>query len=422
MNNEEKKQKHKKKLKNILNIGLIFLFSFGVIFLIIKDDFVAIVETVRSAKWAFIIMGVAFQALQQLDEGVIIMVLSRHYRKDYTFKEGFVNNLVGLFFSFITPSATGGQFAQAYVFTKQDIKVEQSASLMIINFIAYEMVLVLYCILTISLNFNFLTNTIGSVNLWGWNANFLIIAGLGFVVNLASIAGILFLSYSKVAGSVIRFFVKILAKIKIVKNLEYRNKVINQKIVSFRRNLSDIRRYWRRFLFVLLLTFIKMTIYFIAPFFVALALGVNIKFTDIFTIITLASIVTLVATFVPIPGASGGAEFFFYLMFAPIFIETKILSAAMILWRTITFYIPLVYTSLATIVFNRDRKINMLDTIPSEYQWFFSRHMTDRIMEAERYVGTISEKGSRRVSELADDMPRSIKKQGESNENPENPT
>ena len=54
-------------------------------------------------------------------------------------------------------------------------------------------------------------------------------------------------------------------------------------------------------LFVLLLTFIKMTIYFIAPFFVALALRVNIKFTDIFTIITLASIVTLVATFVPIP-------------------------------------------------------------------------------------------------------------------------
>lgn len=384
--------KEKKKLRNIINIALVFIFSFGMIFFIVKDDFNDIVDVIKSAKWLFLVMGITFQVLQQLTEGVIIMVLSRQYRRDYTFKEGFVNNLVGLFFSFITPSATGGQFAQAYVFDKQGIKVEKSASLMIVNFIAYETSIILYSLLAIITSFSYLNSLIGDVNLLGIKVNFTIIVIIGFCVNVLSIVGILLLSYSKIANALIKLVVKILAKLKIVKDYNYRMNLIDQKVTSFRNNLSDIRHYWKRFLAVVGLTIVKLTIFYIAPFFVALALGVEVGLADIFTIIILAACVNLVATFIPIPGSSGGAEFFFYIMMAPIFISNDVLSAAMILWRTITFYIPLIYTSLATIFFNRDRKVDMLDTvIPLKYQWFFNAlTMTeDMTIKAEEYIDEI---------------------------------
>lgn len=395
--------KDKKKLRNILNIALVFIFSFGMIFFIIKDDFTDIVSVISSAKWVFLVLGVTFQVLQQITEGVIIMVLSRQYRKDYTFKEGFVNNLVGLFFSFITPSATGGQFAQAYVFDKQDIKVEKSASLMIVNFIAYESSIILYSLIAIFTNFNYLNSLIGNVNLWGVNVNFTIIVIIGFAVNVGSIVGVLLLSYSKIANALIRFVIRILAKLRIIKDFDYRMRIIDQKVNSFRKNLSDIRHYWKRFLVVVGLTIIKLTIFYIAPFFVALSLGVDVKIIDIFSIIILASCVNLISTFIPIPGSSGGAEFFFYIMMAPIFVSSEILSAAMILWRTITFYIPLIYTSVATITFNRDRKIDMLDTvIPLKYQWFFNAlTMTnDMTVKAEEYIDEIDK--TERVDETSD--------------------
>lgn len=388
------KDNKRKKWKNLLNIALIFIFSFGAIFLIVKDDFPDIVQVISSAKWVFIFIGITFQVLQQLVEGAIITILTRQYRKDYTFKEGFVNNLVGLFFSFITPSATGGQFAQAYVFDKQDIKVEKSASLMIVNFVAYETSIILYSAIAIFTNFGYLNSTIGSVNLWGLNVNFTIIVIIGFGINALSIVGVLLLAYSRLAGAIIKLTYRILAKLHIIKDLEKRLKSIDAKIISFKNNLSDIRHYWKRFLSVVGLTVVKLSIFYIAPFFVALALGVPVTPKDIVTIIVLASCVNLVATFIPIPGSSGGSEFFFYIMMSPIFTTESLLSAAMILWRSVTFYIPLIYTSCATMFFNRDRKIDMLDTvIPTKYQFFFDRYSREQLtIKAEEYIDEIDKK------------------------------
>ena len=47
------------------------------------------------------------------------------------------------------------------------------------------------------------------------------------------------------------------------------------------------------------------------------------------------------STFIPSPGAAGGAELSYYVIYGSVF-ETGQLSAAVLLWRIYTFYMPIV--------------------------------------------------------------------------------
>lgn len=368
---------NKKKRQSIINIAAIFVCSFLVVFLLIRKDFNNIVATIGNAKWIFLVIAVAFQSLSPLCEGVIMMSLGRRYRKDYTYKEGIINTTIGLLFCFITPSATGGQFAQVYVFNKQGIKVEKSASILIVNFIAYEVVVVLYCFLTLIFNYNYLSTTLGKIPIGNWNISFIVLAIIGFVINLIGIFGIIILAYSKIANKFVHFLIRLLAKIKIVKSVEYRTKKIDERVQVFRENLADIRGIRKKFFLICFMNVIKLTIQFLIPFFCALALGVDVQLNQIMIIVALSSYLLLITTYIPIPGSSGGSEFFFYLLFTPIFGQGgAVLASAMILWRTITFYIPLLYCGAVTFGFNRDRKINMLDYVPTQHLWFFYRNMS----------------------------------------------
>ena len=131
-----------------------------------------------------------------------------------------------------------------------------------------------------------------------------------------------------------------------------------------------------QFLLVSFLNVVKLSINFILPFLCALALGVDIGAKEIIIIIALSSYLLLITTYIPIPGASGGSEFFFYLLFAPIFGSgNSTLASAMIIWRTITFYLPLLYCGIVLLVFNRDRRANMLDFVPTRHLWLFYPHL-----------------------------------------------
>ena len=71
-------------------------------------------------------------------DGLCLMILTREYKRDYSFKEALQNTMVGSFFCSITPSASGGQFAQAYCFSKTKVPVEDSSSVLVLNFTIFQ--------------------------------------------------------------------------------------------------------------------------------------------------------------------------------------------------------------------------------------------------------------------------------------------
>jgi uncharacterized protein (TIRG00374 family) len=59
--------------------------------------------------------------------------------------------------------------------------------------------------------------------------------------------------------------------------------------------------------------------------------------------------VTMVAAFVPLPGASGGAEGSFFLFYSMFFTQGTIFPA-IILWRIITFYFNILFGCIFTYI------------------------------------------------------------------------
>ena len=70
--------------------------------------------------------------------------------------------------------------------------------------------------------------------------------------------------------------------------------------------------------------------------------------------ITASAYVYLIGAFVPIPGASGGIEYGFT-QFYGIFIGLEKISAVLIVWRFITYYLGIIVGAIA---FNIDRRVH----------------------------------------------------------------
>lgn len=357
----------KKHGRKILNILILVVFSVGILVYFLKDDFFGIVETLKSTQWLIIFLALGFQSIAYIFEGMQLVIFARKYKPDYSFKEGLQNAFIGHFFSYITPSATGGQFAQVYVFEKQNIKVENSGSILVMEFIAKELVLIFYCGITIFVKYSEFASKISNINIFGLSINFITLAIIGFATHFIGMGGIIFLSYSRFLNKVFRGIIRLLGKMKITKNPEKIIAKTDDKISMYRKELADIRGNLKPFLAACAFIAIRYLFIFIAPFIVAIALGVSVIFSDISTSIILASYVTLITMFVPIPGASGGAEAVFVLLFASFFGTENLARSGMIIWRFITFYYPFIIGLITALSFNRKRRTKMFMEINEEY-------------------------------------------------------
>ena len=358
----------KKNRRGILNVLVLILFSVGIVVYFLKDDFFGVMETLKQAKWLIVFIAIGFQTIVFIFEALLWVVFARKYRVDYSFKEALQNAFIGHFFSYITPSATGGQFAQAYVFEKQNIKVENSSSLLVMEFIARELVLVIYCGITIIFKYNEFAHSLNSLNIFGLKIGFLWLAAFGFLTHFIGLGGIIFLSYSKLINRFTKAIMGLLGKLKIIKHPDKEIQKIDSKIDMFRRELADISGNIKPFLSVCLFIAIRLTLIFICPFIVAIALGVQLVFIDIGTAIVLASYVYLITMFIPLPGGSGGAEAIFVLLFATFFGTENLARSGMLIWRFITFYYPFIIGLIVVLSFNRKRKTQMFIEINDEYR------------------------------------------------------
>ena len=88
-----------------------------------------------------------------------------------------------------------------------------------------------------------------------------------------------------------------------------------------------------------MLTVLQLTVYFLIPFCVCLALGV---FINPLEAIAASACVLMVSSFVPLPGAAGGAEGSFLVFFGMFLTDGSKTGTAILLWRLITFYLTIV--------------------------------------------------------------------------------
>lgn len=331
--------------KYFFNIALILIIGGVSIYLSIGKQFDQVIHAFEEARISWIaVIGIVMFSYYLFD-ALSLWYFGLAYKKDYSFKQSFINAISGTFFNGITPFASGGQFAQVYIFNKQGIPPTNSASILLMCFICYQSVLVLYTGIVLLFKYQYFVEDQPAV---------FSLAILGFLINFVVILGLFGGAKSKklqnfLTHNVLRF----LSKIHIVKDYESTCVKIEQYLADFREQLNFLQRNKPVLVKSCLCNFMKLTIIYSMPFFAAKALNLNVSWNQFFDFLGLCSFIYLINAFLPIPGASGGSEGVYVLLFS--FLGTVGTSSSLFLWRFMSYYMGLIIGGL---VFSMNKEIN----------------------------------------------------------------
>lgn len=319
--------------KNIFNFAVLFISAAVMLYFMFSiDGPKALIATIISAKPIFLICALGCMVIYWLLEAGAFKSLCRGLKSKIGFKDCFHTSMIGQLFNCITPFATGGQPMQAYTLTKCGMGLGQASCALLAKFIVYQTVLTLYTTAVIAFKLNFFVANV---------SGFALIILIGFAVNFLVMLLIFSIGFfPKITAKALNGLLRLAAKLKIVKKLDEKQEKLNSEIEKFYNDFSILKKNPAQFIVPALLTVLQLTAFFSVPYFVCLSLSAtHISYS---LIVCAAAFVLMISSFVPLPGGSGGAEGGFYMFFGMFFVQSGILAAAVLLWRIVTFYFPII--------------------------------------------------------------------------------
>ena len=146
--------------------------------LALYDSLDVVVQTLRQINILIIVIMAFWGLLPFMIHGLILKLMASHMCPKYRYRDGLINSLIGGFMSGVTPSSTGGQFAQSYTFKKQGLKGSHGAGIIWLDFFLYSITLVVIALLLFFTNFSEFAHS--SITL---------VFGIGLLVNVSLITG-----------------------------------------------------------------------------------------------------------------------------------------------------------------------------------------------------------------------------------------
>ena len=327
--------------KKIISFILILLAASLVLYFSLKDDYDTIVNTIFSINKIWLIIAFVFLFIYYGLRALCIKKIARKFKSDYTFKNALRMVLETNFFHAITPFATGGQPYEVYSLSKTGIKVTDSISISIGNFITYQIALVSLGLVAIISNLMF--NIIEASLLKG-----LII--LGFIINFLVIVILLWITISKKTDrNILYILIDIGGKLKLIKKPEYKKDQLREYLSDFTKGCEVLFESKLDMFVLIIYHLVALLLLYLIPFALFIGVNVNIKLTDV---IVIMSYVMLIGSSVPIPGGTGGLEYGFVAFFSKYIVGSKV-NAMMLVWRFITYYFGLI---LGSIVLNMKKE------------------------------------------------------------------
>lgn len=289
--------------------------------------------------------GVACFAVSAFMEGFIPYTYFRLQKISTRLRACVRVGLIGMYYSSITPAATGGQPMQVYSLKKRGIPPGITSSALAVKFFCWQLsVLLLGAVLWI------LHPTLVSVHMkeavW--------LLPIGFLANGVAVLAVLLLSFARnLVRAIIIFVVSILSKIRLVKDKAKTASKLDAALDDFMTSVNAVKRNFAHLLVMFLLSLIQVFAHMSAIYFIYKGLGLSEH--GYFKLLTIQLMLFIAASFTPLPGASGAQEGGFYLFFKPFFADNQIF-VAMFLWRFVTYYLSIICGFIAVISDNYKAK------------------------------------------------------------------
>ena len=337
-----------KNKKYIINTLIILVITSVVLYFALKDNFDKTLHIILNANKLLILLVIVIMLVAFSFQSYGLYKIAKEYNNELSFKDIFKQIIIVQFFNGITPFSTGGQPMQVYMLNKSGLSIANSTITILQNSILFQVALVLCGILAVL--FNRLYSIFGNDELLAR------LTILGFIFNVIAGIGLLLFTFSTSLAKKITFFIiNILNKIKIIKNKNKHIEKWNKEFEEFENSGKKLRKNTKLTITVIFVNFLAFILLSLIPYFI-------IKATDPYSSITIVHSIVgtmyvyLISAFVPIPGGSGGIEFSFSKFFSPIVISNSVISASLILWRFITYYVPMIIGAIVLNFFRKHEK------------------------------------------------------------------
>lgn len=333
----------KRKRNNAISFLISLVIIGGVVYALFQlsrslqeGDFATFQELLANTNWWYMLIAVALFLAMFLIETLKYTMLTRTFGYNLGFKNDLKIALTGKYYESITPFSSGGQPMQIYYMYKLGVPGTKSTSITIVK---YGVQMLAFTVVA-GLVMGILAGELGSVEDEIIRTTIFVCGWVGFGVNACIPVTVLFVVFCpRAVAWVLNLFVKLMYKIKIIKNAE--------KIEAKVRKWMDDFAIFSQMLFKKPLVFIALfvlclgepIIELIIPYYVLIAMCgqyVEAGGALFWTVVSLAMYATYAAVFIPTPGNSGAVESVFMLAFAAL--TDNVLFWFVLVWRFILYY------------------------------------------------------------------------------------
>ncbi len=327
------KRPSKQSRSRIFSLAFIALtFVFVVVFIFKTGDLKQIAQAFRSINPYWFAGAVACFAVQAFFEGWSLSLFFRFYGFRVKLWHGIRVGLLGMYYGSITPSAAGAQPMQVFSLKKRGVPPAIASSVLAVKFFCWQLSFMLAGTVLWIMHGSLVYETIGSTGIW--------LLVVGYLINFLMVGAVIMLSISRnLVRAIIIFFVKLANKLRYVKDVAATSSRWDAALNEFHSSVEMVTRHPLQFLVVFLMSLIESIALQSVVYFVYRGFGLNEH--SYLTILTIQFLLYIVASSTPLPGDSGAQEGGFYFFFSRFFPESTIF-AALILWRSITFYLQII--------------------------------------------------------------------------------
>ena len=340
--------KEKKKIPwGLLYVALtvVILLVFG----LVNREFRSMPAVLAGLSLGFIVLAVLMTGVFLVIEGEINRLLLWCQGERVGFWTTLKIGLIGIYYSYITPSSTGGQPMQVVYLLRDKVPAGNSTAVLFVKFFAYQLSFVLCTVASLIYMYP---------QLKAESPQLIPIILVGIAVNGLRIVAIPLLFCAPVQHRVIRGIVWLLERCRFLKKrAQYIEKVrgFENDFASYTEKFRHKKRYY---VYAVLLSIPQVILQISVLYVVFRAFSYDLPYLEL---LCMQTMLQASVCFVPLPGASGAQELGFSMFFSSYFASGDVLYTAVLVWRFFTYYIVVILGALLVvadqIVYGRRRRL-----------------------------------------------------------------
>ena len=277
-----------------------------------------------------LIMVFALMLLSYVCEAGILATLAHRKKEPKRSAWSFLRiPIIQALFNAITPMSTGGQPSQLAAMIQMGMEGGRSTSILLMKMkiIIYQIDVLFAYVFTIIFGFHMVMTKF---------AGLAIFIAIGFLIHVSSIIFLLAIMFAyRFTKKATNWLMDLLAKMMKKERVEKWRKATLEKIDTFYAESQKLKKEKKKLFVASLLTVLQLLFFYSIPFMVLTALNVPCSW---YQVTQMNIMIIMFMAIIPIPGASGGAEYSFQTLFSTFISSHGALILAMFIWRFSTYF------------------------------------------------------------------------------------